>query len=156
MPTSKGLQSIALGVAMLIVWTVAAFHMQGARVPEDRLPVPVEVFGKSDARASPAQQPCPRRTTDFPWMGAQVLAAEFEDVETVQERGPRAATFGEGGAQTLEVGHPALVHHHAFAVHGGGRDGQREDRLDDQRDAVGPVASVAAEHAHAVTTREGQ
>jgi len=29
MPTSKELQSIALGVAMLIVWTGAAFHTQG-------------------------------------------------------------------------------------------------------------------------------
>jgi len=29
MPTSKELQSIALGIAMLIVWTVAEFHTQG-------------------------------------------------------------------------------------------------------------------------------
>ena len=34
-------------------------------------------------------------------------------------------------------------------------DEQPEHRLDDQRHAVGPVASVAAEHAHAVAIAPG-
>jgi hypothetical protein len=84
-----------------------------------------------------------------------VQPSEFKQIEAVQKCSPRTARFGEGGAQAFEVGQTALVDHHAFAVNGGGRDGQREHRLDDERHLVGPVFGVAAEHAHAVAIAPG-
>jgi hypothetical protein len=88
-------------------------------------------------------------------VSAQVLAVEREQVEGEQEHRARAVAFGQGGAQALEIGHPTVVHHHAFAIDGGGRDGQRAQRFDDQRHLVRPVLGIAREHAHPVAIAPG-
>jgi len=39
-------------------------------------------------------------------VSAKVLAVEFEQVEGVEEGHPRAAAFGQDGAQALKIGQP--------------------------------------------------
>jgi len=62
-------------------------------MPEDRLPVAVEVLGKADSWARLAQQPGQCSAADFPRVAAQVLAVELEQVKPVQEGGSGAAAF---------------------------------------------------------------
>jgi len=56
---------------------------QRAGVAEDGLTVAVEVLGQADAGTGFAQQPGQGRAPDFPWMPAQVLAVEREQVEGI-------------------------------------------------------------------------
>src|SRR5262249_61247149 len=84
-----------------------------------------------------------------PWPRAHIGAAQLDQVEGVEERVPRAAT-GQGRAQPGRSPSPrarrTLPPHRrtwpaAPATH---------VCVDDERHAVGPIAAVAGEHAHAV------
>lgn len=105
-------------------------HHRGARTAESLRAILCQAWRSAEGlRERPAAPP---------WLSAQVVPVNVQNVERIQERVPGALT-AYGSSKPREVGHAIRATDHAFAVDGNRGHAECEHGINDTRDPVCPV-----------------
>src|SRR5262249_56978541 len=107
---------------------------------EDGGAVALDMLVEPNAGAGFGHDRCKGGLADFKRIAPEVVAVQFNEVEGVQER----AVIMAAVANEIERGNAVVIAGDSFAVDDAGAQAQPEERINDQRKAVGQVIARTA------------